>query len=60
MKDESGKMKETMLLATLTTYVAMRKEKEAKRKEKGERRKEKGERRNRKCKKHPREAPEGE
>ncbi|MBQ3243919.1 MAG: hypothetical protein IJB01_04875 [Bacteroidaceae bacterium] len=46
MKDESGKMKETMLLATLTTYAAMRKEK--------------GERRNRKCKKHPREAPEGE
>lgn len=27
MKDESGKMKETMLLATLTTYAAMRKEK---------------------------------
>ena len=43
MKDESGKMKETMLLTTLTTYAAMRKEKGERRKKKEERRKKKEE-----------------
>ena len=36
MKDESGKMKETMLLTTLTTYAAIRKEKGEIRKKKSE------------------------